>query len=128
MTKAFIERKNKMIELYKEGLTYQEIGEKFNVSRQRVYQMIGGHIRDYFKPITSEECIYPNLRKWMNDNRVNRPELCRRLYGHTHPNLSLMVNHFLKGSIRQLSKITIDKYINVTGLTYEELFDTGEGA
>jgi hypothetical protein len=36
----FTERKDKMKELKKQGKTYQEIGKIFNLSRQRVHQII----------------------------------------------------------------------------------------
>lgn len=127
MRKTFnAERKNKMLEMHEKGLSYQEIGKVFNISRQRVYMIIGGHFRVFFKPITSDECIYPNLRKWMNDNRVNRAELCRRLYDNFQPHSLSVICNFLKGHNSYATKHFIDKCLKVTGLTYEELFETKE--
>ena len=117
------ERKSKMIEMRENGFTYQEIGEAFNISKQRVYSIIGGQLKNYHKTITVEQCVYPNLRKWMNDNCITRTEMCRRLYGNSHPVLVQTVVNFLKGKTNNIRKSMIDKYLSVTGLTYEELFE-----
>lgn len=122
------ERTAKMVEMRENGSTYQEIGKAFGLSRQRVCQMIGGQVRSHFKKITPEDCIYPILRKWMNDNHITRADLCRRLYGNTHPKNSSRCRAFLKGINQEAKKNTIDKYLMVTGLTYEELFKTEGGA
>lgn len=121
------ERKAEMIEMRENGYTYHEIGKAFGISRQRVQTLIGGQMKSHFRRTTPEDCIYPNLRKWMNDNRITRAELCRRLYGDTHPNNRAKCCEFLKGINQRASKRTIDKYLSVTGLTYEELFATEGG-
>ena len=45
-TRKYRERKKDIIELKEEGKTYQEIGKVFNLSRQRIYQIIN---TDYFE-------------------------------------------------------------------------------
>ena len=117
-----IEQKAKMIEMKESGLTFVEIGEAFGISKQRVYQLIGGQFRKHFNKITPKDCIYPNMRKWMNDNQISRSELTRRMFGDRHGVHYTWVSSFLKGTGRDVRKSTIDKYIAVTGLTYEELF------
>lgn len=39
-----IEKRDRMIKLYKEGLTYESIGELFGVTRQRIHQIISGYV------------------------------------------------------------------------------------
>lgn len=117
------ERKAKMIEMHKNGMTYEDIGKAFNLSKQRVYSIIGGNSKNRFKMITKEDCIFPNLRRWMNDNRITREELCRRIFRNNHPVNKTQINEFLKGKHRDIRKSTIDKYLSVTELTYEQLFE-----
>ena len=112
-----------MLEMKKNGATYDEIGKAFNVSKQRVAQIIGDEVKGHFKLITPNVCIYPNLRKWMNDNRITKSELTRRFYGNTTPNNIVAVGNFLRGTTKAVTKKHIDKYIAITGLTYEQLFE-----
>ena len=110
------------------GMTMREIATKHGLSHQRVHQIIGGktkNVKNWFKEITPEMCIYPNLRNWMNDNRITRAELCRRIWGYTQTNLHMRVSAYLTGETAP-HKNTIDKLIEVTGLSYEELFTTDD--
>ena len=117
-------KKTEMIKMREAGMTYENIGKAFGISKQAVFAAIGGDVRKRFKPITSEDCIYPNLRKWMNDNRVTRSELCRKFFGNTNPVCHHNVSKFMRGTNGGATKHTIDRYLAVTGLTYEELFET----
>jgi hypothetical protein len=116
-----------MLIMKRDGATYEEIGKAFNISKQRVYQIIGEESKAHFREITSAECIYPNLRKWMNDNRISRSELTRRAFGDGHRVHYSHIYHTLRGESADLRKSTIDRYLAATGLTYEEFFYT-EGA
>jgi transcriptional regulator len=60
-------RKEKMIELRKQGMTYEEIAKEVGTSRQRVYQIIGGNYRRHRK-FKEDEIVYAGLRNWMNDH------------------------------------------------------------
>lgn len=107
-----------------QGMTYKQISEKYGVSKQRVQQLVGGdtkHAICCFRGITEKDCIYPNLRKWMNDNKISKAELCRRMYGTSHPQCQDRLRVYLKG-LTNPTKLNIDRLIKVTGLTYEELF------
>ena len=119
-----MDRKTTFIAEHNAGLTLREIAAKHGLSFQRVHQIIGGSTdngKNWFKEITPENCIYPNFRKWMNDNRITRAELCRRLWGQAQPTQSMRVDGYLKG-VANPPKRTIDKLIIITGLSYEELF------
>lgn len=118
-------RKAEMIKMRESGATYKDIGEAFGISRQAVFQHIGGMVRGgYFKTLSANDCIYPNLRKWMNDNHMSRSKLCRAMFGNTLPSNQHHISNFLRGKNSGATKHTIDKYLTVTGLTYEELFET----
>lgn len=65
-------RKAEMIAMHETGIPYKAIGEAFGISKQRVYQIIGNDSPGYFKTMAKEDCIYPNLRKWLNENRLTK--------------------------------------------------------
>lgn len=104
------------------GMTYQQIADKYGISRQAVAECCGKHSPGHFKGFSKESCIYPNLRRWLNENKVNRAEFLRRLglvYG---TNSSDRLTRYFRG-IGYPPKQTIDKMLEVTGLTYEELWE-----
>lgn len=109
-------------ELYKAareaGETYNAIAKRFGVSRQAVWSGLNGK-RKPWQDITQSECIYPNLRGWMNDNRVSVPELSERVTGDRDNGAS--VRKWIAGHTNP-NKKNIDKLLSVTGLTYEEMF------
>ena len=108
-----------------EGYNYTQIAEAAGVSKQRIFQLIGGEQRNRTpKPLTETECVYPNLRKWMNENHVSRGELTRRLYnGTTPPRACERVNKFLNGTVNHIiNRQFLDSILKITGLTYEQLF------
>ena len=111
-------RKLEMFEMSQKGATFEEIGKAYNISRQRVAQIIGGRMKPHFTPIAPNKCIYPNVRKWMNDNRISKAELTRRLYGNTGSDNQHRVRMVLLGERKDMLKSTLDKYLEVTGLTY----------
>ena len=119
-------RKRPRMTLYQaeraKGKTYKEIGEMFGVSHQAVADALGKSDPAKFRPWTKERCIYPNLRNWLNENKVSLREFARRsevvASGRT---LSRFAAYF-RGE-NYPPKQTIDKILNVTGLTYEQLWE-----
>lgn len=118
------EREAQMIKMKQNGATYRELATTFGISRQRVFSIIGGQFQNHFKEITADECVYPKLRQWLNENRITRAELCRMLAGNTHPRSYSSVLDFCRGNTSRITKQVIDRYLLVTKLTYEELFAT----
>ena len=110
-------------ELYKAardaGETYDAIAKRFGVSRQAVWSNLNVK-RKPWQDITLAECIYPNLRGWMNDNRVSVPELAKRVTGDRDGG-ARSVRKWIAGYMNP-NKKNIDKLLSVTGLTYEEMF------
>lgn len=103
------------------GMKYAEIAAKYGVSYQCVAQSCASRGVGRFKPYTATECIYPNLRKWLNDNKVSRYEFIRRLGDHQNAVSTARISEHFRGRSYP-RKETIDKFIEVTGLTYEQLF------
>lgn len=120
-----MENKEQMKLLRQQGLNYAQIAKACGVSRQYVAQVLGGYDPYRFIPV-SEKCIYPNLRKWMNDNKVSCKEFLRRMgYATTEGNTYYKFRGCIMGEI-QPTKPYIDKMLKVTGLTYEVLFYEGK--
>jgi hypothetical protein len=113
-----------MIELRLSGKSYEEIGKLFGVSKQRVFQLIGGDERCRYpvRGVANQKIKYVGLRNWMRENSVSIAQLTRLIYG--HGNASTQTNTRLKiyGSL-EMPKSFIDKLIEITGLSYERLFD-----
>lgn len=117
------ERKKRLRSLREEGLTYQEIAEIEGISRQRVYQLIGGE-GGCFRGITKEVCIYDGIRNWMNENKISKAKFIRKIHGcYSYESLSRL-SEILKGA--NTRKDMIDNILSVTGLTYEEAFKRSE--
>lgn len=113
------DRINQMEAMFEQGMTYAEIGRAVGVSRQRVYQLIGGN-RKYYIKITKEGCVYDGIREWMNKNKVSRADLVRKVYGFYCPDRYAVISKALKGV--DTHKHIIDGILRATGLTYEEAF------
>lgn len=60
-----------------DGETYQEIADKFGVTRQYIHQMLGGDRRSKVA-LNDRGFIYPNLMKWMIENGVPIYELYKK--------------------------------------------------
>ena len=119
----FAPSKRKQMQMLRDqGLKHKEIAEKFGCSRQYVAMVCSKCDPAYFIPI-GEECVYPNLRKWMNENKVSRKEFLRRMGLTPHNTNYDRFNSYITGK-NHARKPYIDKMLEVTGFTYEELFHT----
>lgn len=116
------ERTKAYIQARESGLSYREIGEMFGVSFQTVAQVCGKYQPRQFQFVTETGCVYPNLRKWMNENRVSRREVVRRMgLIDTNPGSVSLFGDYMRGK-HDPPKRVIDKLLEVTGMTYEVLF------
>jgi transposase len=118
-------RKHPKADLYikerESGKSVTEIAEMYGVSYQAVAQATAKVRENCFKHYTEKSCVYPNLRKWLNDNKVSRNEFVRRMeLPPTATNTTRICRYFTGENCP--SKATIDKFLKATGLTYEELF------
>lgn len=107
------------------GLTYAEIAAKCGVTAQCVAQSCARYGAGHFKPYTMDEVVYPNLRKWLNDNKVTRREFIRRMGNVAGANQQSQLSAIFRGDRFPIKK-TMDKFIKITGLTYEQLFATDD--
>lgn len=112
-------------ELRMQGLTFVEIGKRLGVSRQRIAQCCAGMNPEqtaWACRIKNLDCIiYPNLKKWMLENKVSIPEMMRRIGLDTGSRRSESFRNKLKGRT-QLTITDIKKILAVTGGTFEQMF------
>lgn len=115
-------KRKQMQMLRDQGLRYREIAEQFGCTIQYVAIVCGKSNPSHFVPVGSS-CAYPNLREWMNKNKVSRNEFIRRMGLTIAPNNLDRFGAYIRGEAYP-RKNYIDKMLEVTGLTYEELFKT----
>ena len=113
--------RERAVELREQGFTYQQIADKLGVTKAYIGQLVSGFNPRYFRMITEEQCVYPGLREWMNDNKVGRSEMVRRMGKHTWPATVSTLSYVMRGD-HEPTKTTIDSILKVTGLSYEECF------
>ena len=107
--------------LREQGFSYTEIARQLGISKQAVQQGLAEQDMRYFQFVTEKGCIYPNIRKWMNDNRVSVSEIARRMGLLPHSCTSARIRSYLTGRVSP-NKPTIDKILSITNLTYEQAF------
>ena len=104
------------IEVFKmrlDGFTYQEIAEKFGVSKQYINQMLQSAIGER-RNKTLDKIVYPNIANWLKNNEcsisefairvgIKRSTLDSKLYGR---------NKFNSDEIKRI--------LDVTGMKFEE--------
>lgn len=100
-----------------DGATYQEIGKKFGVSRQRIEQVINKKIQKPSRRFMGKGFLYPNLIKWMIENEISINELSKGIGLNRSATLTLK----LKGK-SDFKKNEIDIILAKTNMNYEECF------
>ena len=104
------------------GKTYREIAEMYGVSFQAVAVSCGRSEDAKFRVWTKDRCVYTNLRNWLNENRVSMSEFIRRTGGIPSGGNTAGYGNYFRGECYP-PKLTIDKILAVTGLTYEQLWE-----
>lgn len=117
-----IDQKVEMYRMRLEGKSYQNIADRFGVSRQYVYQLIGQQCKS--EPYRNVNVPYTGLKKWMNESRYSVAELSRES-GCTDNHSKGTIASYLKGSPR-MDIDSIRKILRFTGLTFEEAFGEAE--
>ena len=117
-----IDQKVEMYRMRLEGKSYQAIADRFGVSRQYVYRLIGQQCKS--EPYRNVNVPYTGLKKWMNESRYSIAELARES-GCTDNHSYVTITSYLQGSPR-MDIDSIRKVLRFTGLTFEEAFGEAE--
>lgn len=106
-----------------DGYTYQAIANEFGVTKQYISSLYG---RKSYNSKLYDEIIYPNITKWMEENKVTVRSLSIELYSGKLPNSAqTKLSKKLKGE-RKFTIDDIDKILKITGMKYEEAFERKE--
>ncbi len=125
MTQENKDRLLEMIKMRLDGCTYQEIAERYGVTRQCVQQklsVIAGNAKSRTKEI-DEKIVFPNLAKWISENQVVKYKLSHMIGGSNNNTNTQIINKKLYGE-REFSMSEIKKLLEITGQTFEYLFST----
>ena len=123
MTQESKDRLLEMIKMRLDGCTYQEIADKYGVTRQCVQQSIAnftGKERTARKS-SLDRCIYPNIRKWMLDNNISMIKLSK-MCGLAETHIGA-VRTKLNGE-REFKISEIKAILKESGKTFEYMFCT----
>lgn len=121
------ERSEKTLQIVadrKNGIPVRDIAKKYGCSENYVYHCCSGELEWYFRPMTEKNCVYPNLRHWFNQNEVSKARFLKLLGLSYHTNNIHRLSDVLTG-VSYPRKDYIDNMLNVTGMTYEEMFFRG---
>lgn len=120
-----------ILKYYADGWTLQEIGDLFNISRQRVYQIalkngMVNHNKNNFRPHTKGGIIFDGLRNYLNENKISNAEFSQMLSQELDESInpSRLTNFFMDYNHLNLKVITA--ILKITGLKYEDCFNIGD--
>ena len=115
------DRMMKMQAMRAEGYTFEAIGRAFGLSKQRVYQILRRGDAEHKRCMNSNRpsSVYVNLEAWALEHNCTWAELASECEQQT----SLFYRNFVHGIAINPGKRSIDKLLQITGLTYEQLFE-----
>ena len=117
------EQKLEMFSMRLDGATFQEIGDKFGLTRQRVEQILKfGEIRSHRSKV-SEKCIYKGLSDYIDKEKITLSELAKMI------GMKCKTTELAKKRITGVRPFKINeirKILKITGMTFEECFSLKE--
>ena len=119
MTEENKERAVEMFKMYLDGSTYQEIADKYGITKQRVHAILGNP--NSIKNRNYDFINYKGLKNWMEMNKISIAYLHRILHPNVSSNNACRTKEKLMGNIQFKLKDVI-AIINESGLTFEQLF------
>lgn len=123
MTRENKDRLLEMIKMRLDGCAYQEIADRYGITKQYVQQSIANLVRKEgtVRKSPLDGCIYPNIRKWMLDNNIAMIELSK-ICGLSDTYTSTVITK-LNGE-REFKISEIKEILKESGKTFEYMFNT----
>lgn len=104
-----------------EGFTFKDAAEKYMVCESAIsYRFKRAGVRFELKHMNCIPSYYPNIRKWMIENRVSERRFAN-MTGICQSTISFILN-----GKKRPSMASINKVLKATGMTFEEAFATEE--
>ena len=103
---------NRFKQLRKQGYTLEEIGEKYNISRQRVHQILNyDYQREIAPKPTSEQLVNPIIKQWLESHNMTPKELAKAANIPYYTLYCFLTGKTLKPQHKTLIKLT--KYTDI---------------
>lgn len=117
------DRNKEIVDMYNSGARNKDIAEKYGLSCQRVYSII--YQSEYQKNNGKwleqiERIIYPNIKRYMIENRM--PIYVLNEYINPDTKSAVVLSRFLTVENVKVDIRTINRILEVTGMTFEEAF------
>lgn len=117
------DRNKEIVAMYNSGARNKDIAEKYGLSCQRVYSII--YQSEYQKNNGKwleqlERIIYPNIKRYMIENRMPIYVLNEKVNPNTKS--AVVLSRFLTVENVKVDIRTINHILEVTGMTFEEAF------
>lgn len=111
-------RNNSIIAEYEQGNSFESIAKRYNITRQRVQQIVekGVEIKNSNKSI-----YYYGIRNWINNNSMNINSFYELMHIKYENLTYATLYNFLSGSTKGNIEL-IKMILEVTGLTFESAF------
>lgn len=104
-----------------ENMTYGEIADAMGVSRSYVALLLKDTVKKpNFHRWAWDSTPYPVLTQWMNEHQMSKMDLATALGYSPSSNSQYIVYRRMREG--RLDKAEIDKLIQITGISYENLF------
>ena len=112
-----------------DGATYQEIANRFGVTRQAVHLNLKNHgrLRRRYEAIF-DDCPYAGLRQFLQENKkVKIANLCNAIFGTCAETERSKTRRLIEGKNVSMTVNNVKRLEKFTGKSFDELFET-EGA
>ena len=115
------EQKHQMLDMKLDGHTYEQIGERFGISKQRVCQILSGESGrgkgSKNKQKRLDTYVFPSIAVWMNENNYTASRFSEEISVDKQS-----FSKYMKGE-HEMPLSVIEAIINLTGLPFEVAFE-----
>lgn len=119
---------NVAAQMRRDGASYREIGDVFGVSGERIRQVLKNRVRLRKGSTDMEKIVYECLYNYLMDHpKMTFPALAMAMFGNSDIKTNNKLRNLLHGKNCMVSKLSLDRLMAITGMTYEELFKLREG-
>ena len=113
---------NRFKQLRKQGYTFEEKGERYNLSRQRVHQILNyKYQREVAPQPTSEQLVNPIIKQWLDSHGMTPKELAKAADIPYYTLYCFLTGKTLKPQYKTLIKLT-----NYTGISIPHLLNNNQ--
>ena len=114
-------KRDQAIELRKSGMTYQAIADSMGISKAYVGQLLACTTdRRNYHIWNPDTFAYPAIANWANENQLTKQDIAEMIGYSCNSGSAYRIMRALEHET--ITKRQIDALMDVTGMSYEELF------